>query len=87
MAWNLPDTLYVTILDLVFRTDDKISHLVDRRHFPILDHSRVVKALGFVPPLGAYDSFLPFQAFGNCMGGVDSDRSHHFATEEVDKGC
>ena len=21
------------------------------------------------------------------MGGVDSDRSHHFATEEVDKGC
>ena len=58
---------------------------MDRRHFPILDHGRVVKALGFVPPLGAYDSFLPFRAFGNCMGGVDSDRSHHFTTEEVDK--
>ena len=30
----------------------------------------------------AYSYFDDF-----CMGGVDSDRSHHFATEEVDKGC
>ena len=70
---TIPDTLYVTIFGV--GVSEPMTGVAPRgqKALPQLGPQAEWLRHSFCPPHGAYDSFLPFRAFGNCVGGVNSD--------------